>query len=92
MEEIKKAVEPLIRTNPDHVSGSALLDGEDVCAKLALVIAMNGSGAYAFKFPWGISDELDERLKASGCEEGSEVWIDLKGLARNGNDNDERDE
>lgn len=35
---------------------------------------------------------MDERLKASGCEEGSEVWIDLKGLKRNGNDNDERDE
>lgn len=92
MDKQNKAVQPLIRTNPDHVSGSALLDGEDVCVKLALVIAMNGSGACAFKFPWGISDELDERLKASGCEEGSEVWIDLKGLARNGNDNDEKDE
>lgn len=88
MEEIKKAVEPLIRTNPDHVSGTALLDEAELGAKLALVIAMNGSGSYAFKFPWGISDELDERLKASGCEEGSEVWIDLKGLARN----DEKDE
>lgn len=88
MEKIKKAVEPLIRTNPDHVSGTALLDEAELGAKLALVIAMNGSGSYAFKFPWGISDELDERLKASGCEEGSEVWIDLKGLARN----DEKDE
>lgn len=88
MEEIKKAVQPLIRTNPDHVSGTALLDEAELGAKLALVIAMNGSGSYAFKFPWGISDELDERLKASGCEEGSEVWIDLKGLARN----DEKDE
>lgn len=88
MEEIKKAVQPLIRTNPDHVSGTALLDEAELGAKLALVIAMNGSGPYAFKFPWGISDELDERLKASGCEEGSEVWIDLKGLARN----DEKDE
>lgn len=88
MEETKKAVQPLIRTNPDHVSGTALLDEAELSAKLALVIAMNGSGAYAFKFPWGISDELDERLKASGCEEGSEVWIDLKGLARN----DERNE
>lgn len=88
MEETKKAVQPLIRTNPDHVSGTALLDEAELGAKLALVIAMNGSGAYAFKFPWGISDELDERLKASGCEEGSEVWIDLKGLARN----DERNE
>lgn len=91
MEETKKAVEPLIRTNPDHVNGAALLDEAELGAKLALVIAMNGSGAYAFKFPWGISDELDERLKASGCEEGSEVWIDLGGLTR-GNDNDERDE
>lgn len=88
MEETKKAVKPLIRTNPDHVSGTALLDEAELGAKLALVIAMNGSGAYAFKFPWGISDELDERLKASGCEEGSEVWIDLKRLARN----DEKDE
>lgn len=88
MEETKKAVQPLIRTNPDHVSGTALLDEAELGAKLALVIAMNGSGSYAFKFPWGISDELDERLKASGCEEGSEVWIDLKGLARN----DEKDE
>lgn len=88
MEETKKAVQPLIRTNPDHVSGTALLDEAELSAKLALVIAMNGSGACAFKFPWGISDELDKRLKASGCEEGSEVWIDLKGLARN----DERDE
>ena len=78
MEEIKKTVQPLIRTNPDHVSGSALLDGEDVFVKLALVIAMNGSNSYAFKFSWGISDELDERLKASGCEEGSEVWIKLR--------------
>lgn len=24
MEEIKKAVKPLIRTNPDHVSGTAV--------------------------------------------------------------------
>lgn len=91
MEETKKAVEPLIRTNPDHVSGIALLDEAELGAKLALVIAMNGSGSYAFKFPWGISDELDERLKASGCEEGSEVWVNLRGLTR-GNDNDERDE
>lgn len=91
MEETKKAVKPLIRTNPDHVSGIALLDEAELGAKLALVIAMNGSGSYAFKFPWGISDELDERLKASGCEEGSEVWVNLRGLTR-GNDNDERDE
>lgn len=88
MEEIKKAVQPLIRTNPDHISGTALLDEAELGAKLALVIAMNSSGSYAFKFPWGISDELDERLKASGCEEGSEVWIDLKGLTHN----DEKDE
>lgn len=88
MEETKKAVQPLIRTNPDHVSGTALLDEAELGAKLALVIAMNSSGSYAFKFPWGISDELDERLKASGCEEGSEVWIDLKGLTHN----DEKDE
>lgn len=88
MEETKKAVQPLIRTNPDHVSGTALLDETELGAKLALVIAMNSSGSYAFKFPWGISDELDERLKASGCEEGSEVWIDLKGLTHN----DEKDE
>ena len=81
MKEIKKAVQPLIRTNPDHVSGSALLDEKDFGAKLAMVIAMNGSSSYAFKFPWGVSDELDERLKTSGCEEGSEVWIELKGLA-----------
>lgn len=91
MEETKKAVKPLIRTNPDHVSGTVLLDEAELGAKLALVIAMNGSGSYAFKFPWGISDELDERLKASGCEEGSEVWVDLGGLTR-GNDNDEKDE
>lgn len=92
MEEIKKAVQPLIRTNPDHVNGSALLDGEDLSEKLALIIAINGVGSCAFKFTWGISDNLDNKLKASGCEEGSEVWIDLKGLARNSNDNDERDE
>lgn len=96
MDEQNKVIEPLIRTNPDHINGAALLDEAELGAKLALVIAMNGSGSYAFKFPWGISDELDERLKASGCEEGSEVWVDLKGLKRNGNgngnDNDERDE
>lgn len=91
MYEQNKVIEPLIRTNPDHINGAALLDEAELGAKLALVIAMNGSGSYAFKFPWGISDELDERLKASGCEEGSEVWVDLGGLTR-GNDNDERDE
>lgn len=93
MEETKKAVKPLIRTTPDHVSGTALLDGAGLGVKLALVIAMNGSSSYAFKFPWGISDELDERLKASGCEEGSEVWVDLGGLThKDGNNNDDDEE
>lgn len=92
MEETKKAVQPLIRTTPDHVSGTALLDESDISAKLALVVAMNGSNSYAFKFPWGISDELDERLKASGCEEGSEVWVELSGSMCKDNNNNERDE
>lgn len=53
MEETKKAVQPLIRTNPDHVSGTALLDEAELSAKLALVIAMNGSGSRGeFQMNW----------------------------------------